>query len=329
MALAAAALALTAALLPACSPSQEADAGLKGSIRIDGSSTVVRITEAVDEQFHKVAPNVRVSVGISGTGGGFKKFATGQIDIADASRPIKQSELEAAAAKGIAFVELPVAYDGLTLVVNPQNTWVEQLTVEQIRKIFTADNPAKTWKEVHPSWPDELIRIYSPGTDSGTFDYFKEVVVGRGAIRPDMSVSEDDNVLVRGIEGDRNAIGFFGYAYYAANNEVLRSIPVVNPATGQPVAPTLATIEDGSYAPFSRPLFIYVNKAALEQPHVLAFCEFYLQHAGELSREVGYIGLPEALYARVLANLKAGRTGTQFLTEDGKHREGSLADLYQ
>jgi phosphate transport system substrate-binding protein len=303
---------------------------LKGPVRIDGSSTVYPITEAVAEEFAAVAPNVNVTVGMSGTGGGFKKFTVGEIDISDASRPIKKSEADMAVSKSIQFVELPVAYDGLTIVVNKENTWVKQLTIEQIKKIFTADGAAKTWKDVDPSWPTSTIKVYSPGTDSGTFDYFKEVVAGKeGKIRSDMSVSEDDNVLVRGVEGDANSIGFFGYAYFVANKAKLKDVPIVNPKTKAAVEPTPTTIENGQYAPFSRPLFIYVNQSALAKPHVVAFLEFYLQNAPKLSAEVGYVPLPAALYERAKANLKAQKLGSQFIGAKGESLEGALADLYK
>ncbi len=317
-----------AATLAAAAP-QDAKT-LKGPVRVDGSSTVYPITEAVAEEFAAIAPNVNVTVGMSGTGGGFKKFTVGEIDISDASRPIKKSEADMAVSKSIQFVELPVAYDGLTIVVNKNNTWVKQLTIEQVKKIFSADGAAKTWKDVDPSWPANIIKIYSPGTDSGTFDYFKEVVAGKeGKIRSDMSVSEDDNVLVRGVEGDVNAIGFFGYAYFVANKAKLKDVPIVNPKTNAAVEPTPTTIENGSYAPFSRPLFIYVNQTALAKPHVVAFVEFYLKNAAKLSAEVGYVPLPASLYERAKANLKAQKLGSQFIGAKGESLEGALADLYK
>lgn len=324
------ALATVAAASLALLAAQQVDKTLKGVLRADGSSTVYPIAEAVSEEFSEAAPNVNVTVGRSGTGGGFKRFSAGEVDISNASRPIKKGEAEMAAAKGIEFVELPVAYDGLTVVVNKGNTWVKQLTIDQIKKIFTASGAAKTWKDVDPSWPAETIKIYSPGTDSGTFDYFKEVIAGKdGKIRSDMSVSEDDNVLVKGVEGDKNAIGFFGYAYYKANKDRLNDVLVVNPKTGAAVEPTPTTIEDGSYAPFSRPLFIYVNKASLAKPHVKAYAQFFLDHAPELVAEVGYVQLPKALYDRAKANLAAGKTGSQFIGPKGESLEGALADLYK
>jgi phosphate transport system substrate-binding protein len=299
-------------------------------VKIDGSSTVYPIAEAVAEEFSNKAPGVKVTVGMSGTGGGFKRFGAGETDVANASRPIKQSEADACKAKGIEFVEIPVAFDGLTIVTNTGNDWAKQLTVEQVKKIFSADGAAKTWKDVDPAWPADVIKVYSPGTDSGTFDYFKEVTVGKdGKIRSDISVSEDDNVLVRGVEGDKNAIGFFGYAYYQENKAKLRAIPVVNPKTKAAVLPSPKTIEDGSYAPYSRPLFIYVSKASLEKPAVAAYAAFAIDEGGELADEVGYVRLPAAMYDRARANLAARKCGTQMIDGEGHERHGALADLYK
>jgi phosphate transport system substrate-binding protein len=246
---------------------------LRGAVKIDGSSTVYPITEAVAEEFKRVAPDVRVTVGISGTGGGFKKFTVGETDISDASRPIKKSEHDLAATNKIDYIELPIAYDGLSIVVNKGNYWVDTLTLDEIKKIYLdSAGKAKTWKDVRAGWPDREIKVYGPGTDSGTFDYFKEVIAGdKGSIRGDMSVSEDDNVLVKGVAGDEGAIGFFGCAYYFENKDKLKVVPVVNPKTEKAVEPTPTTIEDGSYAPFSRPLFIYVSTKSAERPEVQAF----------------------------------------------------------
>lgn len=303
-------------------------APLKGAIKIDGSSTVYPITEAVAEEFNKSEKKVRVTVGISGTGGGFKRFCAGEVDIADASRPIKKGEMEAAAKSGVEFVELPVAYDGLTIVVHPKNTWCSSLTVADVKKIYSASGTVKLWKDINPSWPAVAIKVYSPGTDSGTFDYFKEVTVGKdGSIRSDISVSEDDNVLVRGVAGDENSIGFFGCAYYFENKEQLKAVGIDN---GKGVImPTVETIENGSYAPFSRPLFIYVNKASAARPEVEAFVAFYLAHATELVNEVGYVKLPTAIYARVANNWKTRRIGTQFTTAAGDAVTAPLAQAYE
>ena len=301
---------------------------LRGAIKIDGSSTVYPITEAVAEEFNKVASKIRVTVGISGTGGGFKRFGAGEIDIADASRPIKKAESELAATAKIDYIELPVAYDGLTIVVNPKNTWCKELTFAQVKSIYSASATAKTWKDVNPAWPANPIKVYSPGTDSGTFDYFKEVTVGKdGSIRADMSVSEDDNVLVRGVAGDENAIGFFGCAYFFENKDQVKSVAIDNGKGA--IAPTVETIENGTYAPFSRPLFIYVNKASAEKPEIAAFVAFYLEHASELVSEVGYVKLPDAITTKVAANWTKRRSGTQFTTATGAAVTGPLAQVYE
>ena len=301
---------------------------LSGTIKIDGSSTVYPITEAVAEEFKKVAPRVNVTVGISGTGGGFKKFAVGETDISDASRPIKKEENAKALESRIEYIELPVAYDGLSFVVNPKNTWATDLTVDEIKKIYREGSTVKTWKDVRPSWPDRPIKLYSPGTDSGTFDYFKEVVVGdKGNVRQDMSVSEDDNVLVRGVVGDEGAIGFFGCAYYFENKDKLRVLPI-DGGKG-PITPSAETVENGTYAPFSRPLFIYVNTKSAERPEVKSFVEFYLDNAPDLVGEVGYISLPSEVYSRAKANFKAKRTGTQFINAEGEKRHGPVTELYK
>ncbi len=324
--------ALCALLLAAVvAPAQGQDLKkLRGAVKIDGSSTVYPITEAVAEDFAEVAPGVRVTVGISGTGGGFKRFTVGETDISDASRPIRKDELDKASSGGVEFIELPVAFDGLSIVVNKANTWVDHLTVDDLKKIFTDGSPVKSWKDIRPQWPDMAVKIYAPGTDSGTFDYFKEVVAGdKGAIRSDMSVSEDDNVLVRGVAGDQGAIGFFGCAYYFENKDKLKVVPIVNSGTGKPVEPTHETIESGTYAPLSRPLFIYVNVKSLDRPEVKAFVNFYLTNGPALAEEVGYVRLPEEICTRARRNFEQGRTGTQFLDEAGHKVPGALGDVYR
>ncbi len=276
---------------------------LSGTIEIDGSSTVFPITEAVAEEFHKVHPKVRPNVGVSGTGGGFKRFTVGDTVISDASRPMKDKEATAAADNGIEYIELRVAVDGLSVMVNPNNDFVDCLTVDALGNIWRPDSTVKTWKDVNPSWPDDEIRLYGPGTDSGTFDYFTEEIVGEArASRSDYLASEDDNFLVRGINGDRNSLGYFGYAYYAENPDKLKLVAIDN-GSGC-VTPTATTIEDGSYTPLSRPLFIYVNKAALDRPEVEAFVEFYMENAAELATEVGYVRLGEAEYAANIGMVK-------------------------
>jgi len=310
------------------SPLTVADSGLTGSVRIDGSSTVYPITEAVAEEFfYEGYRDVKVTVGFSGTGGGFKKFAAGEIEIADASRPIKATEMASLESAGIAFIELPIAYDGLCVVVNPANTWADSLTVDEIKRIFLDGSTVETWSDVRPNWPDVPIELYAPGTDSGTFDYFKEVIArDSGAIRGDMSVSEDDNILVRGVAGNRNAIGFFGIAYYLENRDKLRSVPIDGGAG--PIKPTHETVEDGSYAPFSRPLFIYVNAASAQEPQVAAFVDFYLENAQELANDVGYVGLPNHIGMKVRRVWERRETGTRFLTDSGEKVHKPLRELY-
>lgn len=305
-------------------------AQVSGAVAVDGSSTVFPISEKIASEFKSEAPDVRVTIGVSGTGGGFKRFAKGETDVSNASRPIKKEEAEAAAAAGVEFIELPVAYDGLSVVVNKSNTFVDQLTVDQLKKIFL-DGGAKTWKELNPAWPDAPIKVYSPGTDSGTFDYMKEVVTSGNKdakMRADMQVSEDDNVLVTGVTGDQNAVGYFGSAYYFENADKLRSVPVVNKA-GKAVSPTPETIKDGTYNPLSRPLFIYVNKASMNKPQVAKFVQFYLDEAADAADAVGYVALPDEVYDRAEANLKSGRSGSQYLGADGKHKEGAVTDIYK
>ena len=301
---------------------------LRGTVKVDGSSTVYPITEAVAEEFNSEAPRVSTTVGVSGTGGGFKRFASGEIDVSDASRSIKDKEIKACTENAIEFIELPVAYDGLTIVVNKDNYWVDYLTVDDLKKIFLAGNPASNWSEVREGWPDREIKIYSPGTDSGTFDYFKEVIAGKtGSIRSGMQVSEDDNVLVRGVSGDEASIGFFGCAYYFENADQVKACPIVN-KDGKKMLPSKKSVETGEYNPFSRPLFIYVNKTSAERPEVKGFIEFYMENAGDLAEEVGYVRLPDEIYDRALTNFRDGRTGTQFI-KDGEKVSGALPDVYK
>ena len=306
-------------------PAQEPNyRSLRGTVKVDGSSTVYPITEAVAEEFKAAAPRVNVTVGISGTGGGFKRFAAGETDISDASRPIRQEEHAAAAENRVEYIEIPVAYDGLSIVVNPKNTWVDHLTLEEVKSIFREGTEVRTWRDVRPAWPDKPISIFSPGTDSGTFDYFKEVV---GSIRTDMSVAEDDNILVRGVAGDEAAIGFFGVAYYLENKDKLKIVPI--DAGKGAVGPTPETIENGTYAPFSRPLFIYVNKRAAERSEVRSFVQFYLEEGPDLVEEVGYVRLPSQVYERARANFVSGRTGTQFMDASGTKVSGPVTEVYK
>jgi phosphate transport system substrate-binding protein len=285
---------------------------LRGTVSLDGSSTVFPISEAVAEEFNAVQPRVRVTVGVSGTGGGFKKFLAGETDINDASRSIKESELEIAQASGQEFLELPVAFDGLSVVVHPDNTWVDSLTVAQLQKIWQPGSTVENWSDIRSDWPAEPIRLYGPGTDSGTFDYFTETINGAsGASRPDYTANEDDNALVRGISGDEYAMGYFGYAYYAANKNSLKIIPI--DGGNGPIIPNETTINDGTYAPLSRPIFIYLRKEALERPEVRAFADFYIDNAGLLASEVGYIPLPDITYERAKARIANRESGTAYI----------------
>ena len=273
---------------------------LSGIIEIDGSSTVAPVSQAVAEEFQKVHSNVRPVVGVSGTGAGFKRFTVGETDISDASRPIKSSEAEAAAANDVEYFELKVGTDGLSVMVNPENDFVDCLTVGELKAIWEPGSSVSTWKDVRSEWPDDEIRLYGPGTDSGTFDYFTEEIVGEARkSRPDYTPSEDDNVLVLGIYGDKNSLGYFGYAYYIENQDKLKLVAIDN--GNRCVAPSDETIENESYTPLARPLFIYVNKKSLERPEVKAFVEFYMTDGPDLVREVGYMAAAPSTYQENLA----------------------------
>ena len=284
---------------------------LRGTVSIDGSSTVFPISEAVAEEFLAVQPRVRVTVGVSGTGGGFKKFLAGETDINDASRPIKMKEVTKAHESGIGYIELPIAYDGLSVVVNKKNDWVDHLTVAELNKIWRPGSDVKLWSDVRAGWPAKVIRLYGPGTDSGTFDYFTETINGKsGASRPDYTANEDDNALVRGISGDEGSLGYFGYAYYASNKDKLRVI-AIDGGKGA-ISPTQTTINNGTYAPLSRPIFIYVRPDALDRKEVQAFVKFYIESAPMLASEVGYIPLPEAVYHRAMKRVETREVGTAY-----------------
>jgi phosphate transport system substrate-binding protein len=319
---------LAIALAAGCAPREQegsATTAAEKAVRVDGSSTVYPITEAVAEEFRAVQPEVRVTVGISGTGGGFKKFAAGEIDIADASRPIKPEEASAAQAAGIEYVELPVAYDGITMVVHPDNTFVDHLTMEELHKIWAPESTVKTWNEVRSSWPKEEIHLYGAGHDSGTFDYFTEVVNGKAqACRADYTASEDDNVLVQGVSGDKSSLGFFGFAYYAENQDKLRAVPIMSNAGA--IAPSHETIANGTYEPLSRPIFIYVASKSAERPEVQSFATFYLDNAPKLVSQVGYIALSEALYSAMKTRLTSKVTGSVYASPDAKGK--TLDQLY-
>jgi phosphate transport system substrate-binding protein len=301
---------------------------LQGAVRIAGSSTVGPITMAVAEEFNERHPAVRVQNAVTGTGGGFKRFCAGETDISNASRPIKPSEIRAAEENRISYFELPVAFDGLTIVVNPSNTWADRLSVEQLEALFRDGSTIDSWNDLDPDWPDRPIKMFIPGTDSGTFDYFKEVVVGdEGSVRGDLTVSEDDNILVKGVAGDTNAIGFFGCAYYFANLDKLRAVPIINDQ-GEAVEPTHDSIESGQYNPFSRPLFIYVNEKSARRPEVQAFVEFYFRHGGRLAEEVGYVQMPRRLSFRAMRKFKTGETGTHYHDEQGQPIRGGVVEVY-
>ncbi|PSN18455.1 protein sphX [filamentous cyanobacterium CCP5] len=270
-------------------------------VTIDGSSTVFPITEAMAEEFMAANRGVTVTVGVSGTGGGFEKFCNGELDITGASRPIKDSEIEACAANGIEYVQVPVASDALTVVVNPANTWAEDMTVEQLQMLWepSAEATITSWNQIDPSWPDAPISLFGPGTDSGTFDYFTDEIVGEeGASRADYTASEDDNILVLGVSRDENALGYFGYAYYLENQDSLKAVAVDG------VLPSPESVESGDYTPLSRPIFIYVKQSSLEgNPEVRSFVEFTLENAPEIVPEVGYVPLSDTRYATLMDSL--------------------------
>jgi phosphate transport system substrate-binding protein len=279
---------------------------VRGEITADGSSTVYPITEAMAEEFGmETGGGVSVTVAYSGTGGGFKRFCAGDTDISNASRPISDSEKQLCTAAGVEWLELPIAIDGLTLVVHPSNNFVQCMTVEEVRRVWEPGSTVRRWSDVRDGFPDRPITLYGAGTNSGTFDYFTEAVMGRtGAIRDDFTASEDDNVLVQGVGGDTNAFGFFGYAYFAENQDRIRSV-AVDDGNGC-ISPTPETILGGTYTPLSRPLFIYVNRTALEQQAVREFVTFYITHAEELVPQVGYVPFPSDRYQQNLSELESG-----------------------
>lgn len=282
---------------------------IEGNIESDGSSTVGPLTEAVIEEFAAVAPGIAITNGISGTGGGFERFATGEIAIANASRLIEDDEAAAAVESGVHYYEFEVAYDGITVVVSAENDFVESLTVEQLAQLWSADGGIVNWSDLNPEWPEEVVELYGPGADSGTFDYFNEVILGEElAPRTDYIPSEDDNVLVQGVIGSPYALGYFGFAYYEANVDSLKAISV--DAGSGPVAPSIETIGDKSYAPLSRGLFIYVNADTLQSdPAVQEFLRFYLASSAALSVDVGYIALPGDELAAQQEKLEAAISG--------------------
>jgi phosphate transport system substrate-binding protein len=283
-------------------------------VQIDGSSTVFPVTEAVAEEFQKAKKGkIKVTVGISGTGGGFKKFCRGETDISDASRPILKKEMNACKEAGVEYVELPIAFDALTVIINPKNNWSPSMTVAELKKIWepAAQGKVTNWNQIRSSWPKAPLKLFGAGADSGTFDYFTEAITGKSkSSRGDFTASEDDNVLVQGVANDVNALGFFGYAYYAENTSRLKAVAVDN-GKG-PVAPSQKTVLDGSYQPLSRPIYIYVSKKSLARPEVREFAEFYLKNAPNLVKEVKYVPLPEKVYQLAASRMKSGKVGTAF-----------------
>lgn len=310
-----AAAALVAVAMPSVSWSQV--------VKVDGSSTVYPITEGVAEDFQKLKKNVvKVTVGISGTGGGFKKFCRGETDIQDASRPILEKEMADCRAAGVDYIELPVAFDALTVVMNPKNSFLKSITVEELKKIWEPASQGKVtrWNQVNPAWPDAPIKLFGAGSDSGTFDYFTEAITGKSkASRGDYTASEDDNVLVQGVSQDVNAIGYFGYAYYAENQARLKAVPIVEKAGKPAVLPSEASVLDGSYQPLSRPIFIYVSVKSLAKPEVREFAEYYLKVAAKIAKEVKYVPLPAKAYTLAAEHLAKGKKGTVF---GGKNEVG-------
>ncbi|MCQ6273687.1 PstS family phosphate ABC transporter substrate-binding protein [Bacillus sp. V3B] len=272
----------------------------EGSVKVDGSSTVFPIMEAVAEEYNIAQPKMKVSVASSGTGGGFKSFIAGETDISNASRPIKDEEKAKLEEAGIDYTEFEVAIDGLSIVVNQANDFVDYLTVDELKKMWLEDGTVKKWSDIREGWPEEEIKFYSPGTDSGTFDYFDEIILEEQPIVESATLSEDDNVLVQGVTGDENAIGYFGYAYYSENKEKLKIVPIDNGEGA--VEPTNETVESGEYAPLSRPLFIYVKNESVKKEEVYDFVKFTLENAGDLSEDVGYVRLPS--YDEALSTLE-------------------------
>src|SRR5512145_1793879 len=284
-------------------------------VKIDGSSTVFPVTEAVAEDFQKAKKQqVKVTVGISGTGGGFKKFCRAETDISNASRPILKAEMADCAKAGVEYIELPVAFDALTVVINPKNTFIKQLTIAEMKKMWepAAQGKVTRWNQVNPSWPDAPLKLFGPGADSGTFDYFTEAVVGKSkSSRGDFTASEDDNVLVQGVSRDVNGLGYFGYAYYVENKDKLKAVPIVN-EKGQPVEPSMDAVLKGTYSPLARPIFVYVNAKALGKPEVKEFVEYYMKNGAALAKEVKYVPLPDSAYTAGWEHVVKGKKGTVF-----------------
>jgi phosphate transport system substrate-binding protein len=306
------------ALLVGCGGKKEAGQGSESDIpviRIDGSSTVFPIAEAVAEEFQVgQRGRLRVTVGLSGTGGGFKKLCRGDVHISNASRPILKEEMEICRAAGIGFIELPIAFDAITVVTHPQNDWVKDLSVGDLKKIWepAAQATLLRWNQVRPEWPDVPLMLFGPGADSGTFDYFTEAIVGKAkSSRGDFTASEDDNVLVQGVEHNKNSLGYFGFAYYISHKERMQAVPIVN-GKGAAVLPSIAAVTDGSYEPLSRPLFIYVSAAAAKRKEVREFVAFYMTSGPALAAEAGFVPLPAEAAQLALKHFNDGRLGSVF-----------------
>lgn len=301
--------ALVLSLAPLIAHSEQANL-----VKVDGSSTVFPITEAVAEEFQRESRGaIRVTVGISGTGGGFKKFCRGETDVQDASRPILASEMEACQKAGVQYFELPVAYDAMAIVVSQQTTWVDSLTVADLKKMWepAAQGQVVKWNQIRPSWPDAPLKLFGAGSDSGTFDYFTEAIVGKAkASRGDYTASEDDNVLVQGVARDKNALAYIPFAYLEPNRDKLKAVAIA--ADGKPVLPSRQAVESGTYQPLSRPIFIYVNSTSAQRPEVKQFVEFYLAHAAQLVEQVKYVPLPAQAYDIALGNFRSSKLGTVF-----------------
>jgi len=297
-----------------------APAAIAQIVKIDGSSTVYPITEAVAEEFQKAKKGaIKVTVGISGTGGGFKKFCRGETDVSNASRPITRREMEDCKKAGVSYLEMPVAYDALTVVINPRNSFLKEVTVEELKKLWEpgAQGKVTRWNQVNPAWPDAPVKLFGAGADSGTFEYFTEAIVGKAkASRGDYTASEDDNVLVQGVSRDVNAIGYFGYAYYAENRDKLKALPIMNAKLGRAIEPSADTVINGTYQPLSRPIFIYVNAKSAAKPEVKEFIEYFNKSADKLVREVKYVPLPAKAYSYNLDTMSKMRLGTKFAGEN-------------
>jgi phosphate transport system substrate-binding protein len=293
-------------------------APVRAVVTIDGSSTVYPLTEAMAEEYHRAVPDTRVTIGVAGTGGGFRRLCRGNLDVATASRPIAPAEAAACRTAGVAFVELPVAYDGITVAVHPSNTWVDALGVEELRRLWRHEAQGRLlrWSQLRPGFPDREIHLFGAGADSGTFDYFTGVITGAPRdSRGDYTASEDDNTLVQGVAGDPGALGYFGFAYFEANQEYLRAVPIRLREDGPAVLPTRDTIRSGEYQPLARPVFVYVNARSLDRPDVRAFVEYYATHVGDVANDLGYVPLDDRVHAAIRARLAARQTGSLYGVE--------------